>query len=88
MDDFMGFVPFLFRYLPETREEIDVEANPAYLSSQRNLVPADRTSQEVQKTADACCHEQCRRRFQTKKKVIDIQPPAVLNEHETGGRCV
>ena len=64
MDDLKGFVHFFFRYLPETREEIDVEANPAFLSSQRNLVPADGTSQEeVQKTAIACCHERRRCRF-------------------------
>ena len=63
MDDLKGFVPFFFRYLPETLETIDVEANPAHLSSQRNLVPADGTSQEVQKTAIACCHERRRCRF-------------------------
>ena len=38
-----------FRYLPETREEFDVKANPSYLPSQCNLVPTGRTSQKEQK---------------------------------------
>ena len=56
MDDVKGFVSFFFRDLSETREEIDVEPNPSYLSSQCHFVPTDKTSQEVQTTADACCH--------------------------------
>ena len=71
MDDLKGFVPFFLLEFSRTRKEIDVEANPSHLSSQ-----------EVQKTADACCHERRRCRFRTKKKVIDVQPSTVLNEKE------
>ena len=80
--DFKGFVPLVFRYLPKARMEIDVEANPSYLSSQLNFVPADGTFQEVQKAAEAHCDEWCCFRFQTKKKIIDVQPSAVLDEKE------
>ena len=58
------------------------EANPSHLSSQCNFVSVDGTSQEMQKTADACCHSRHCCRFHTKKKVIDVQPSTVLNEKE------
>ena len=66
----------------KAQKEIDVKTNPSYLTAKGNLVPADGASQEVQKAANACCHEQLRCRFQTKKEVVDIQQPTVLKENE------
>ena len=49
VDVIEGVVTFFFRFLAETRGNINANANPFYLSSQYHLVPTGGTTQEVQK---------------------------------------
>ena len=59
-----------------------VQANPAHLASQGNLVPGDGTTHGVQEAASAGSHEWRRCRFQAEEEIVDAQPSSVLDENE------
>ena len=79
MDDLKGFVPFFFRYLPETRP-IQRSCRPNTILCQLMGHPRRR----VQKTADARYDWRRRCRFQTRKKIIDVQPSHRAERKGTG----